>query len=140
MTFLYARAYGDWDAGRVEQVDVPDGEALAAEVAGDAGLREQLDELRGCVGEAADPAAKAVLRATAEAVGPDVLAQWEGFARFCRHVLAVEPTVLAAAFRLPLGDPAAEVGAAWPEVDADEGGASDQATAWTRSWERRLGR
>jgi hypothetical protein len=55
-----------------------------------------------------------------EADAVELLSQWEGFARFCREALRVEPLVLLLALGLGHGDPAAEVRAAYPDAAVDE--------------------
>ena len=42
-------------------------------------------------------------------VGVEALSQWEGFGRFCRRCLGVEPLTLLRAYELGREDPAAEV-------------------------------
>ena len=84
--------------------------------------------------------ADALHHATGEAHAADLLAQWEGFGRFCRESLGVEPLTLLAAYRLEPKDPAAEITAAYPNVRADEAEAARWAGGWARAWESRLGR
>ena len=73
---------------------VPDPRALAAELRVNPYLREPVAELRVGVGEAMQMVAAEVLNATGEAHASDLLAQWAGFAPFCRDNLGVKPLVL----------------------------------------------
>ena len=54
-------------------------------------LKPQLAELREVAGEVTARAAGALQEPTGVAHAGDVPAQWEGFSRLCRDVLAVEP-------------------------------------------------
>jgi hypothetical protein len=71
-------------------------------------------------------------------VGVEALSQWEGFGRFCRAQLGVEPLTLVAAYGLGSDDPAAEVLATVPDAKADEARAEEQAVHWAGEWERRF--
>ena len=71
-------------------------------------------------------------------MGVEALSQWEGFSRFCRDALRVEPMTLLAAYGLGRDDPAAEVLACHPEANVDEVKAAEWAGNWTREWERRF--
>ena len=70
----------------------------------------------------------------------DLLSQWEGFGRFCRDVLALEPLTLLEALRLRRGDPAAEVLASYPDAKPDEAKAAEWASTWKSNWDRRFNR
>jgi hypothetical protein len=135
---LWGRAYGHWEAGAVEEIGVPDQNALASELRANPYLKEQLGELRDGVGEAMAMVAGEVLDATVKAHAADLLAQWEGFGRFCRDELRLEPLVLTAAFGLGGDDPAAEVRAAWPSARVDDGDVERSAAEWAGSWRRRF--
>ena len=106
---LWGRAYGHWEAGAVEEVGVPNAKALAADLAATPYLGEQLDDLQVGVGEATRLVAEELQYAVGKAHAADLLSQWEGFGRFCRDVLGVEPLVLASAFGVGIDDLAAEV-------------------------------
>ena len=67
-----------------------------------------------------------------------MLSQWEGFGRFCRNHLSLEPMAVMSAYRLWQDDPAAEVLASYPEAKVDEAKAAEWAGNWTRTWERRF--
>jgi hypothetical protein len=76
--------------------------------------------------------------AVGEADAVELLSQWEGFARFCREALRVEPLVLLLALGLGHGDPAAEVRAAYPDAAVDEAEVARWSVQWARGWERRF--
>ena len=69
----------------------------------------------------------------------DLVAHWEGFGRFCRDVLGVEPLVLSAAFGLGHDDPAAVVLGAYPDAATDEANVARWAAEWAGTWGRRFG-
>jgi hypothetical protein len=71
-------------------------------------------------------------------LGVEALSQWEGFGRFCRRHLGVEPLALLRAYGLGAEDPAAEVLAAFPDANADEAKAEERALHWAGEWERRF--
>ena len=73
-----------------------------------------------------------------EAHAAEVLSQWEGFGRFCRQHLGVEPRTVMSAYRLGSDDPAAEVIGAYPDAAVDEAKAAEWDGNWRRSWERRF--
>jgi hypothetical protein len=135
---LWGRAYGHWEAGAVAEVGVPEPEALATELRANPYLKEQLGELRDGVGEAMAMVAGEVLDATGEAHAGELLAQWEGFNRFCREELGLEPGAVTAAFGLGGDDPAAEVRATCPDAVAEEAEVARAAEQWTRTWRRRF--
>ena len=66
------------------------------------------------------------------------LSQWEGFGRFCRRSLNVEPLTLVRAYGVGRGDPVAEVLALYPDAKADEAKAEERAMHWAGEWERRF--
>jgi hypothetical protein len=109
MAFLFGRAYGHWEAGKVESVDVPDAKALAAEVRADPALKQQLDELRELGRDVTRRLADTLHYAAGEADADDLLSQWEGFGRFCRETLGMEPLTVAQAYGLQHEDPDAKV-------------------------------
>ena len=136
--FLYGREYGKWELGAIERIELIDPKALVAEVEENAMLRQQLEDVKGLVGEAMDEVADTLQYATGEAYAADLLSQWEGFGRFCREVLAVEPLTLLKALRLAEKDPAADVLASYPEAKVDEVKAAEWAATWSRNWDRRF--
>jgi hypothetical protein len=52
----------------------------------------------------------------------------------------VEAPAVVAAYRLPLGDPSAEVLTAYPDAAVDEAKAQHWAGNWAREWGRRFDR
>jgi hypothetical protein len=46
--FLYGRAYGHWEAGKIDTIELHDREQHAAEVSANPVLKQQLEELREC--------------------------------------------------------------------------------------------
>ena len=70
--------------------------------------------------------------------GAEALSQREGFGRFCRRHLGLEPLTVTAAYGLGKDDPAAEVLAVYPDAQADETKAEERAGHWAREWERRF--
>ena len=76
--------------------------------------------------------------AVGEAFAADLLSQWEGFGRFCREVLVLEPLTLLGALGLRQVDPSVEVLASSPEAKADEAKAAQWEANWEREWARRF--
>lgn len=138
VALLFGRAYGHWEAGVVEQVDVPDCKALAAEVAANEYLGEQLDELRDAVGETVESVVEEIHAAVGRIYAVQVLSMWEGFGRFCRETLEMEPLALVRAYGLQREDPAAEVLRVYPKAAPEEAEATRWAAQWCRGWERRF--
>ena len=136
--FLYGREYGRWECGAVEEIDLPDLESLEAETKERPDLREQLREVREISELGVLRVAETLKYAIGEAHAVEVLSQWEGFGRFCRESLGVEPLALMAALDLGREDPAAEVLAAYPDAKLDEATAAHWAENWRRNWERRF--
>ena len=68
----------------------------------------------------------------------EVLSQWEGFGRFCRQTLGMEPLTVMSAYKLWQDDPAAEVLASYPDAKVDEGMAAHWQGNWAREWGRRF--
>ena len=136
--FLYGRLYARWEAGGEEFGSMPVGKALDEEFERCPDLKGVLEELR----EAGEWAMEQVGDTLTYAVGlmnaADLLSQWEGFGRFCRQSLGVEPMTLLRALRLEQEDPEAEVLASYPDAKADEAKAAGWAEDWRRSWERRF--
>ena len=65
-----------------------------------------------------------------------MLSQWEGFGRYCRKQLGVEPLTRLHAYGLAHDDPGAEVLATYPAAAVDEGRAKHWEGNWAREWER----
>jgi hypothetical protein len=139
VAFLHGREYGKWELGAIEQIELIDPKALVAEVKSNAGLRQQLDDVKELTGDALVEVADTLKHAVGEAFASDVLSQWEGFARFCRDVLALEPLTLLKALKLAEKDPAAEVLRSYPDAKADEAKAAEWSATWKGNWERRFG-
>jgi hypothetical protein len=135
---LYGRAYGRWEAGAIETVGLPDAKALADEVAADPELGTQLEELRTLAGEAMELSAGNLLDMVGRVHATDLLSRWDGFGRFCRQSLGLEPLVLMRAFGLGCGDVEAEVRAACPDAAISDAAAAAWAGQWTRTWQRRF--
>ena len=76
--------------------------------------------------------------AIGQAYAAEILSQWEGFGRFCRDVLRVEPVTLLAAYGLGRDDPAADVLAVYLDAKADEARAAHWADVWKQNWDRRF--
>jgi hypothetical protein len=137
--FLYGRMYGHWECGAIESIPLVDPEQLEAEQEERPDLREQLKEVREIAAEGVKRVAETLKYAIGEAHAAEILSQWEGFGRFCRDVLRVEPQTLLAAYGLWRDDPAAEVLATYPDAKFDEAKAAQWAGNWTREWDRRFG-
>ena len=136
--FLYGRQYGLWEAGAIQEIELPNPARIAAEVEDRPDLKEQLRDLRVCAYESVRRVAEAVQESIGIGVGVEALSQWEGFGRFCRRQLGVEPLTLLAAYELAREDPAAEVLAAFPGAKAGEARAEERAIHWAGEWERRF--
>src|SRR4051812_29424241 len=118
--FLFGRQYGMWECGAIERIDLPDLDDLKAEVKGHPDLKEQLKELRECAELSVLRVAKEVRESIGVGVGVEALSQWEGFGRFCRRYLGVEPLTLLRAYELGRGGPAAEGLAGYPHGQAGQ--------------------
>ena len=138
--FLYGREYGKWEAGAIDRIDLPDADRLAADVRASPDLKQQLAELREIANEVTRRVANAVHEVTGMAHAADLLAQWEGFGRFCRGALGMEPLVLTRAFGLEREDLGAAVREAYPDAVVPEADANVRASLWLHSWTRRFGR
>ena len=136
--FLFGSQYALWEAGVIEQVELPDLDGLKAEVKERPDLNEQLRELREIAEEAVLQVAEAVQETVGIGFGEEALSQWEGFTRFCRRCLGVEPLTLLAAYGVRCEDPASEVLAVFPGAKADEAKAEERAGHWAGEWGRRF--
>jgi len=101
-------------------------------------LKEQLRELRECAAEAVRRVATSLQESIGMGLGVEALSQWEGFGRFCRRQLGVEPLTLLSAYELGSEDLAAEVLATFPCAKADEAKAEERAGNWAQEWDRRF--
>jgi hypothetical protein len=110
--FLYGRQYGLCEAGAIAEIEAPDPAKIGAEVKGRPDLKEQLREI---AEESVLRVAEAVQETIGIGVGVEALSQWEGFGRFCRRHLGVEPLTLLHAYGAKWEDPAAEVLAIFPQ-------------------------
>ena len=119
-------------------MDVPAREALEAELERCTGLGQQLNELREVAREGMRKLADTLKYAAGVVHAADLLSQWEGFGRFCRKHLGLEPMTVMSAYRLWPDDPAAEVLASYPDAKVDEGIASHWEGNWAREWGRRF--
>jgi hypothetical protein len=134
IAFLFGRAYGQCEAGMVDEVTVPEAEALVTDLAEHPDVQHQLDELQKAAREMVRRMSEDLRRATGVAHATDLLSQWEGFGRFCRDTLGMEPLTVTAAFGLQRDDPVVEVGKVCPQAAPDE----NEAAIWARSWGRRF--
>jgi hypothetical protein len=136
--FLFGRQYEMWETGLIEEIDIPDLDDLKAEAKDRPDLRKHLRELKEIAEEGVLRVAEAVQESIGIGVGVEALSQWEGFGRFCRRHLGVEPMVLLCAYELVRDDPAAEVLAVYPDAKADEAKAEERAGHWAGEWEQRF--
>jgi hypothetical protein len=130
VAFLYGREYGKWEAGAIEQIEVPAPARLKAEIAANPDLTRQLDELCEGVAESLEQVAQVVRESEGQSDASQLLSQWEGFGRFCRETLGVAPLTLVRA--------AAEVVAAYADGAPVEAELTRWAERWTKSWKRRF--
>jgi hypothetical protein len=135
--YLCGRACGRTDGG-LPSAGPEDASRVAKEVASDAGLQEQLAEIREVAAEVVGDVADTLHHTVGEADAVDLLSQWEGFVRFCQDNLGIVPLVLLRALALEQSDPAAEVRAAHPSAKATETEIRRWLAQWTRGWERRF--
>ena len=68
----------------------------------------------------------------------EVLTRWEGFGRFCRQTLGMEPLTVMRAWGLMEDDPAEVVRQVCPDVMADEVQAEERSAALLRPWVERF--
>jgi hypothetical protein len=135
---LYGREYGRWECGAIESIPMIDADETAALLKEQPELKEQLKDVQEIAAETVLRVAETLKYAMGEAHAVEVLSQWEGYGRFCRRHLGVEARTAVTAYRLPLGDPAAEVLAAYPEAAVDEAKAAHWEGNWVRQWGRRF--
>ena len=138
LVFLYGRECGKSEAGAIACIALPDRATVDREIAEDAELGRPLDDITELAGEALGAVASHLVVATAKVHASDLLSQWEGFGRFCRESLGVEPLTLTAAFGLGRNDPAAEIRENHPDAAPDPQAVSNWAECWARNWSRRF--
>ena len=138
--FLYGRKYGHGECGAIEEIDLPDLEVLKAEVKQRPDLKTQLRDVRAIAAEGVKKVAETMMEAMGEGLAGEILSQWEGFARFCRGSLGLEPMTVAKAYGLGTEDPEQEVLAEFPDAKADEAKTAEWAEKWTGNWDRRFNR
>ena len=115
-------------------MEPPDPEAVTREIDENPDLGEAVAAIGEYAGEPREAVARAVLDAMGERFGVAILSAWEGFARFCRATLGMEPALLMRAWGLGLEDPAAEVRAACPDAAVDEAKAAEWAERFGVKW------
>ncbi|MCW2892951.1 MAG: hypothetical protein JWO75_2440 [Actinomycetia bacterium] len=138
--FLYGREYGKWELGAIDTIELPDVPTLVDDVAANPELGTQLEELREVSEIAMRQSARTLLDAVGQLHASDLLSQWEGFGRFCRESLGVEPITAFRAFGLSPQDPTMEVHSVYPPARADDATVAEWARRWSWSWRRRIGR
>ena len=136
--FLYGREYGRWECGAIESIPLIDAGETAALMRERPDLKEQVGEVQEIARESLKTVAEWLQYAMGEAHAAEVLSQWEGFGRFCRSHLGAEPLAVMRAYRMTIGDPAAEVLAVYPEAKVDEATAAHWEQNWAREWGRRF--
>jgi hypothetical protein len=136
--FLCGRWNGRAEAG-LESAAPDDVGAVAQELVAAGGYDEQKAEIRNAAEEVVQKLADTLYTAVGESDAVVLLSQWEGFGRFCRETLGIEPVSALTAFGTQTPDPPAELLAAFPDAVADEAEATRSAAEWSRSWGRRFG-
>ena len=136
--FLYGREYGRWECGAIEQIPMIDPEQTAALIKDRPDLKERIEELGECAAESVLHVADGMKEVVGIGCGVEALSQWEGFGRFCRGHLSVEPLTLLHAYGIDWEDPAAEVLASHPDAKVDEAIAAHWEGNWAREWGRRF--
>ncbi len=137
--YLCGRAQGRAEAGGDPGPGPADAKAMVAMVKSDARLRGELGEIRSLAEETLWKVADWLSYAVGQADAADLLAQWEGFGRFCRNCLGLEPLVVTEAFGLGKVDVEAEMMETVPDAAPDEAESARWAEQWCRGWERRFG-
>ena len=136
--FLYGRSYGHWECGAIEQIELPDKAALKAEMKERPDLKAQLRDVRAIAGEGVKKVAEAMMEAMGQGLAGEILSQWEGFGRFCRQSLGLEPMTVVKAYGLGKEDPEQEVLAEFPDAKPDEAKTAHWADNWKQNWDRRF--
>ena len=89
---LYGREYGRWVSVVIGQIPMVDADDTAALIKGRPDLKEQLKEAREISAKGVSKVAETLQYAVGYAHAAEVLSsQWEGFGRFCRNSLGLEP-------------------------------------------------
>jgi hypothetical protein len=104
----------------------------------DVGVQGQFDDIRSAAEEVVGQIAVVLCDAVGRMDAANVLSQPEGFGRFSRSCLRVEPTAAIATFGLGRVDVSAELAEPFPT--SDKAGAARWAKQWSRGWERRFER
>jgi hypothetical protein len=137
--FLYGRAYGQWESGATEELDLSAMDIIKGKEPGDADrdLQIQLEEMRRAARDGTDRIRKHLVGAV-EVVAIEALSCWDGFTRFCRDSAGVEPMVLMRGWGLIDDDPAGEIVRLYPHAESNQ----VQADAWRKNlagcWVERL--
>jgi hypothetical protein len=101
-------------------------------------LGEQLDELRDVVGETVERVVQEIHASVGQVHATEILSMWEGFGRFSRATLGIEPLTLVRAYGLQRDDPAEEVLTIYPDAKPDMPEVTRWIAKWSRGWERRF--
>jgi hypothetical protein len=89
--YLCGRAHGREEAGGDPGLIPSNGTELAEMLTSDVGVQEQLDEIRSAAEEVVGQVADWLCYSVGQADAVDLLSQWEGFGRFTRSRLGLEP-------------------------------------------------
>jgi hypothetical protein len=101
--YLCGRVDGREEAG-VDAGPLPcDGPDALQKLTAEPVIREQLDEIRSVAEEVVGQVADVLCYAVGQADAVDLLSQWEGFGRFSRTRLGLEPSTAVAAFGVRIG-------------------------------------
>jgi hypothetical protein len=137
--YLCGRAQGREEA-RGDPGPLPSDEPDAVKkIKTERGVREQLDEIRSVAEEVVAEVAAVLCYAVGKADAVDLLSQWEGFGRFCRSRLGLEPSAAVAAFGLPNVDVQEEMKTVCAGAQANEDNTTYWEQQWSRGWDRRFG-
>jgi hypothetical protein len=135
--YLCGRVNGRAEVG-LASAGPHDSDAVAKELAASGGFDQQKAEIIEVAEDVLQRLADTLYEAVAESDAPDVLAQWEGFGRFCREALGTEPLTVVRAYGLQREDPAAEVRGAYPDAAIEEAEKARWAAARAQSWNERF--
>ena len=135
--YLAGRDRGRWEVGAAH---LPEAERHSRKVVtADPDLGRDLNEVAECVSLGTDQIAKVVREAAGEEHAVEVLTKWEGYGRFCRDTMGMEPLTVMRAWGLMDDDPAEVVRQVCPEARADEVQAEERSAAMSRWWVERFG-
>jgi RNA polymerase sigma factor (sigma-70 family) len=135
--YLCGRAQGREEAGVDVGPLLSDGPDAVKKIRTEPGVREQLDEIRSVSEDVVAEVADVLCYAVGKADAVDLLSQWEGFGRFSRSRLGLEPSAAVAAFGLPNVDVQKEMKTVCG-AQANEDDAAYWAEQWCRGWDRRF--